>query len=167
MSPRPAVNHNVVAYNIVTVFKIFLKGKTCSAFGEVDVFLTDKDRVIPDVVVVCDRNKIKTNGIHGAPDLVAEVLSPKTQKNDRGYKKNLYEKCGVKEYWIVDAEHRSVEVNLLKDGVFYLDEIYAIYPDYVIEGMTEEERSRVPAGFVTSLFPDLTISLEDVFEGRF
>jgi len=168
MSPRPAINHNVVVENICTAFKNFFKGKTCSAFGDgTDVFLTPKDRVIPDAMIVCNRDIIKANGIHGAPDLVVEVLSPTTQKNDRGYKKNLYEKCGVKEYWLVDIINCFVEVYLLKDSAFELDEIYTVYPDYVLEAMSEEERSRVPTDFKTSLFPDLTITLEDVFEGMF
>jgi len=168
MSPRPAINHQVVTRNISRILSSFFRRKECSAFGDgTDVFLTPKDRVIPDAMIICNKEIIKTNGVHGAPDLVVEVLSPTTQKIDRGYKKNLYEKCGVKEYWIVDIDHLSIEVYLLKDGAYELDEVYAVYPEYVIEAMTEEERNRIPADFKTSLFPDLTITLEDVFEGMF
>jgi len=92
MSPRPAINHLVVSGNIYRIFSNFLDGKNCSAFGDgADVYLTPKDRVIPDAIIVCNRDIIKTNGIHGAPDLIVEVLSPTAQKYDRGYKKNLYE----------------------------------------------------------------------------
>ena len=67
----------------------------------------------------------------------------------------------------MDVERLSIEVNLLKDGVYELDEVYAIYPDYVIEAMTEEQRANIPHEFKTSLFPDLTIAVRDVFKGRF
>jgi Uma2 family endonuclease len=167
MSPRPVINHNVVAENITRIFGNFLRGKKCSAFGEADVYLTQKDRVIPDAMIVCNKDIIKTKGIYGAPDLIVEILSPGTVKNDRGYKKNLYEKCGVKEYWLVDINSYSIEVYLLKDGKYILDNIYSILPDYLIEDMTEEEKTAIIHKFTPSLFPDMTIVIEEVFEGMF
>ena len=99
MSPRPATNHNQTAFNIASIFKNFLKGKPCRVFPDgTDLYLTDKDRFIPDVMVICDRSKIRDDGIHGAPDLVVEVLSPSSIKRDRVYKKRVYEQCGVREY---------------------------------------------------------------------
>ena len=101
MMASPSVNHSTVASNIYYAFRTYLKGKTCRAFNDgVDVYLTEDDRVIPDVMIVCNKNMIALDGIHGAPDLIVEVLSPSTAKNDRGYKKDLYEQSGVKEYWI-------------------------------------------------------------------
>lgn len=79
ISPRPAVNHNIVLGNTFNIFKNFLHGKTCTAFSNgVDVFFTEKDRVIPDVMIVCNKDIIKKDGIHSAPDLVVEALSPCT-----------------------------------------------------------------------------------------
>ena len=165
MSPRPGVNHNIVAGNICHIFGNFAARKASFVFStSVYAYLTKKDRVMPDVKIVCDKEIIKEDGIHGAPDLIVEVLSPSTAKNDRGYKKKLYEKCGVKEYWLVDIESRSIEVYLLKDGQFDLDEVYSIFPDYLIGKMTEEEKSKIAKEFKTSLFPELTIVLEEVFE---
>ncbi len=165
MSPRPAVSHNIVGFNIARILGNFLHGKPCIAFADgTDVFLTEKDRVVPDVMVVCNKDIIKTNGIHGTPDLVVEVLSHGTAKNDKGYKKDLYERCGVREYWIVDVSNRFIEVYHLKENVFVLDDVYSVFPDYVIEDMTEEEKSSIIYSFKTSLFPDLTITIEDVFE---
>ena len=107
MSPRPATNHNQTAFNIAALFKTFLKGKTCRVFPDgMDLYLTEKDRFVPDVMVICDRSKIKNDGIHGAPDLVVEVLSPSSIKRDRIYKKRIYEQCGVREYWIRSEERR-------------------------------------------------------------
>ncbi len=168
MTPRPAVNHNIVISNINHIFKTFLKGKNCTTFIDgVDVFLTKDDRVIPDVTIVCNKDIVKKNGIYGSPDLMVEVLSPGTAKNDRGYKKDLYERCGIKEYWIVDTESRSIEVYWLKDGQYVLEDVYSIFPDYLLEKMTEKEKEEVAKEFKTFLFPDLTISLEDVFENLF
>lgn len=131
-SPRPTINHNIVSGNIYRAFATYLSGKTCMPFVDgVDVYLTAKDRVIPDGMIVCNREIIKRNGIHGAPNLIVEVLSPSTKKNDKGYKKNLYEKCGVQEYWIVDIDSKSVEVYLLNDGAFILDEVYQLPPPNV------------------------------------
>ena len=76
-----------------------MKGRACIPFGDgVLVHLTDEDKFVPDVMVVCDRNKIKPDGVYGAPDLVVEVLSPSTVKNDKGYKKSIYESSGIPEY---------------------------------------------------------------------
>ena len=129
-----------------------------------DLYLTETDRFIPDGMVVCDTEKIKRDGVHGAPDLVVEVLSPSTAKHDRGRKKQVYEQCGVSEYWIVDPANKTLEQYLLQQGAFTLHEVYAIYPDYMLDKMTEEERAALPASFRCSLFEDLDIVLEDIFE---
>lgn len=166
MSPRPTVNHNHIAGNIHTIFNVYLKGKKCMPFGDgTDLYLSPTDRFVPDGMVVCNRDIIKTDGVHGAPDLVIEVLSPTTAKNDRGYKKDAYAKAGVKEYWIVDTHYKAVEVYLLADGAFVLDNIYAIFPDYVMEKMNEEEKASIVTEFKCSMFSDLTISLNDIFAG--
>ena len=166
MSPRPVVNHNRVSANIYSIFRTFLKGKLCEAFGDgVDVYLTKKDRVIPDVMVVCDKDIIRKDGVHGAPDLIAEVLSPSTAARDKGYKKKLYERCGVREYWLVDADSRSIEVYWLENGSYELKDVYSVFPDYFIGKMSEEEKAAIIYEFKTSLFEDLTVRIEDVFEG--
>ena len=70
----------------------------------------DKTIVQPDVFVVCDRSKIAPSRIIGAPDLVIEVLSPSTRKKDIGVKANVYERSGVREYWLVDPDGENVVV---------------------------------------------------------
>ena len=128
MSPV-APNHSLTAGNIYTIFKNHLKKRKCTPiFDGVMVYLTEDDRFIPDVMVVCDRDKIKADGVYGAPDLVVEVLSPSTAKHDRGRKKQVYEQCGVSEYWIVDPANKTLEQYLLQQGAFTLHEVYAIYP---------------------------------------
>ena len=97
MSPRPSVNHNHVSFNIARIFADYLKGKRCTPFADgVDLYLTDEDRFIPDMMVVCDPDKVKADGVYGAPDLVVEVLSPSTAQYDRGRKMRVYAQCGVR-----------------------------------------------------------------------
>ena len=166
MMSSPTVNHSQIASNIYYAFRSYLKGKTCRAFNDgVDVYLTEKDRVIPDAMIVCNKNNIKLDGSHGAPDLVVEVLSPGTAKNDKGYKKDLYEKSGVKEYWIIDPVPRSIEVYLLTDGKFALDEVYALYPEGL--SVTEKEREETKKEIQVSLYNDFCISLEEIFKDLF
>ena len=98
MSPRPVVNHNRIAFRIAHLFENYLEGRKCIALADgVDVHLTEKDIFVPDMMVVCEREKIKYDGVYGAPDLVVEVLSPSTAKRDKGYKKDVYEICVVRE----------------------------------------------------------------------
>ncbi len=164
MSPRPDVYHNSVAENIDFIFRTYLKGKQCIPLGDgYDVHLTKKDCFIPDFMIVCDRSKIKADGVHGAPDLVVEVLSPSTAKNDRGYKKDIYAKCSVKEYWIVNPIDKSIEQYFLQDGDFILQEVYTYYSDGIIDLMKPEERAAVIKEFKCGLYDDLLIPLEDVF----
>ena len=163
MSPRPGFNHMNISSNIHGIFNSYLRKKTCKVFFEMEVRLTDKDRFIPDVLVVCDRNKIKKHGIEGAPDLVVEVLSPSTGKNDRFYKKDVYGKCGVKEYWLVEPGGMSIEVYLQRNGVLEPEEFYAVLPDYQAEDMRAKGKEIITE-FKTSLFDDLVISIDEVFE---
>ena len=160
-----SANHDEIKGNIFNIFKNYLRGKKCRVFVDgIDVHFSEKDITVPDVMIVCNKDIIKKDRIEGAPDLIVEVLSQSTAKNDIGYKKDLYEKHGVKEYWIVSQTDPSVQVYLLKDGVYKFDNIYQIYEDYVVNGMGEEERGEMIKEFKTSLYDDLTVSIDDVFE---
>jgi len=164
MAPA-GTNHTTVAGNIFAIFRNYLKGKPCKPFSDGSmVYLTEDDHFVPDMMVVCDRSKIKGNGVYGAPDLVVEVLSPGTAKNDRQHKKDVYARCGVREYWIVDTANRSVEVYLPSEGQLILHDVYTVYRDWELEMMKEEERAAVKATFRCSLFDGLEIALDEVFD---
>ena len=76
----------------------------------------DVDTMVePDLSVVCDSDKLDDHGCKGAPDLVIEILSPSTRRHDRLVKLGLYQRAGVREYWIVDPENKAVQV-FLQDG---------------------------------------------------
>lgn len=110
-------------------FRIFnlLEGSGCEAFAApFDVYLPEDtnqvfdtiDTIVqPDISVICDSKKIIEKGCLGAPDLIVEILSPSTGKKDLNEKFRLYEKRGVKEYWVVDPGNKYVEVfHLLTQG---------------------------------------------------
>ena len=69
-----------------------------------------KDVAVPDLMVVCDKNKRKLNGVHGAPDLIIEVVSKSSIKTDYFEKLYSYMHSGVREYWIIDPMKRKAMV---------------------------------------------------------
>lgn len=97
------------------------KGGPCrvilSPFG---VYIKDDEHnyVEPDVVVVCDPNKLDEKGCHGAPDWVVEIVSPSSKTMDYIRKCALYESAGVREYWIVDPMERNVKVHNFECGTW-------------------------------------------------
>ena len=85
------------------------------------VYLNDSNVVEPDLLFIALENTrfIKKNGYHGAPDLIIEILSPSNEQHDTVKKKRLYEKTGVKEYWIVDPETKLATGYEWKEGKYY------------------------------------------------
>ena len=183
MAPLPLEHHATTNFNLAVIFGNYLKGRKCRAYNDNMYVRLDKmdidlkklsvpidkkiSRLVPDIMVVCNPDIIKSDGIYGAPELVVEVLSKSTSENDRGIKKEIYEAIGVKEYWIVDTNNFSVEVYLLKDAKYTLDKIYTFYTDEE-KNMLIEEGEKKEGDFIkefkTSIFDDLIISLEDIFE---
>ena len=129
MSPAPAVIHQRVLGRLYIEIDKALFEKTCEAFlSPFDVKLTagtgsddnDIDTVVqPDILVVCDREKLDDAGCNGAPDWIIEILSPSTAYKDQNEKLFLYEKHGVKEYWIIHPDAGMVFIYILdKDGIY-------------------------------------------------
>lgn len=117
MSPAPKTSHQNVVGNLFQKIKNHLDGKKCKPFvSPIDVILSEDDVVQPDVLVVCDPKKITEDGIHGAPDVIFEVLSPSTERKDRWDKKTLYETHGVKEYVIISPKGLYAEMYRLQDN---------------------------------------------------
>ncbi|MGB3073791.1 MAG: Uma2 family endonuclease [Chitinophagales bacterium] len=89
-------------------------------FAPYGVYLDDESVVEPDLLFISRENieLIKKDGFHGAPDLIIEILSPSNEQHDTVTKKNLYEKFGVKEYWIVDPENKVATGYEWKKGKF-------------------------------------------------
>lgn len=125
MSPAPGSRHQHIQAGFITQLYTQLKGRGCQVFGApFDVKLSagvnqndnEIDTVVqPDVVVVCDKNKIDDRGCNGSPDLIVEILSPSTSKYDLSDKRYLYERHGVGELWFVHPLDKTAMI-------FYLNE---------------------------------------------
>lgn len=126
LKPSPTTDHQ----SLVTVLSRYMQN-SCHPNGRVylspiDVYFDEGNCVQPDLVFILNENVaiVKKARIEGAPDLVAEVLSPRTSKNDKVRKKALYERAGVKEYWLIDPVHRTIDQWLLTDGKYHLAATY-------------------------------------------
>ena len=162
---RPNMSHQRIAKNITEMFDRYLDGKTCEAIIEQDVFLTDDINIIPDVMIVCNPDIIEDDGIHGVPDLIVEILSKSTARRDKSTKFFLYEKFGVREYWIVDPLNKSVEVYINNDGKFTLDNVYFTeFKDYELRDLTEEELAEMKTEIKLSLYDDFIVQVKDIFK---
>ncbi|MCC8045112.1 MAG: Uma2 family endonuclease [Clostridiales bacterium] len=111
----PGFGHQTVAAHLFVQLNEFIDshGGSCLPFmSPVDVQLDCDERTMvqPDVVVLCDTNKLKKRCIYGAPDLVMEVLSPSTKRKDETIKLEKYRKAGVREYWMIDFRQERVVV---------------------------------------------------------
>ena len=89
-------------------------------FAPYDVVLSETDVVQPDLLFISNERSyiITPANARGAPDLAVEILSPSTAERDRTFKRALYARYGVSEYWLVDPDTRTVTVLLLDDGAF-------------------------------------------------
>ena len=163
MSP-PKINHQRIGGNLLGIIGGYLHGKRHKVFYSASVIFDAKNHFIPDILVICDKNKIKPDAIYGAPDFVVEILSPSTKKRDLGVKKDTYEKYGVKEYWIINPQDRSITAYLLQDGKFVLDNVYFDLTEEDWNLLDDKEQAEQKLTLKISLYDDLEISVKDVFE---
>ena len=122
MNPAPNTNHQTISKRLQHFFYtlVELPGLGLVFDAPIDVQFGDHDIVQPDLIVILKDGpaKITETRIVGPPDLVIEILSRSTAKNDFTIKRRLYEQSGVREYWIVDPDAARIETWLLKDGKF-------------------------------------------------
>jgi len=127
MTPAPGYKHQETLGELFAQFHTFLQEKPCQVIvGPYDVFLSedeepdDTDTIVePDLLIVCDQSKISERGLRGAPDLIIEILSPSSVRLDTKEKFHRYERAGVREYWIVRPEERTVMVFRLNENRQY------------------------------------------------
>lgn len=122
MTPAPAIYHQIVSMRLVESILKFNAQRNVGIvlYAPVDVYLEEKETYQPDIIFIAkDRlHIIGTARVNGAPDLVAEILSPSTAYYDLRGKFRAYAKYGVREYWIVDPDDKSVEIYEGKEGRF-------------------------------------------------
>jgi Uma2 family endonuclease len=151
MTPSPLRIHQDISGELFFRFRLFFDRKSCKVYSApFGVRLPDSDErdemvknyVEPDIAVVCDRTKLDDRGCRGAPDLIVEILSPSTASKDHIKKKGLYERSGVREYWLIDPINRISTVYVRQsDGMFGVPVILdasaktrsAIFPDLEID----------------------------------
>ena len=124
MSPAPSIKHQLILKRLSQLVDQFVQRKS---LGEVllapcDVIFSNINIFQPDIIYISRENFeiLAELNIKGAPDLIIEILSPSSIENDRIFKKLVYEKFGVKEYWIVAPQEEIIEVWALKDTRFQL-----------------------------------------------
>jgi len=130
MTPAPSTKHQLTSIELSAQIRNFLweRETPCMVFhAPFDIRfpegIKDEDKIIdvvqPDIVVICDTFKIDEKGCQGAPDFIIEILSPSTAQKDHVIKRALYEKNGVKEYWLIDPIHGIVTVYMLEESGRY------------------------------------------------
>lgn len=123
----PSGTHIHITKRFTYFFEGYLQDKTCTLMPGFPIWpdgkpkhKNQKGRLVPDLLVYCDPSIYTDLGLIGTPDLVVEVLSPSTAKKDKVYKFHKYLQLGVREYWIVSPDFRSVDVHILKDGEYHV-----------------------------------------------
>jgi len=151
----PNTRHQAVLVELSSQFRVYLRGKPCQVFpAPYDVRLfyeedeSDDTVVQPDIMVICDKNKIGPEGCRGAPDLVIEILSPSNTAIEMERKFSLYQEAGVREYWIVDSKNNILRVHCFQDSAV----------------LTKTYKS--PDAVPVAVLPGFSIELENVFKER-
>lgn len=159
LQAAPSTIHQEILMEVSRQIANHLSGQSCKIYpAPFCVRLTKDDKspneditkvVEPDITIVCDPSKVDEKGCKGVPDMIVEIISPSSIKTDRIIKFNLYEKAGVKEYWIVEPDGKLVSVFLLqKTGRYGRPEVYS-----------EEDQ------ITLNIIPELTVDLSLVFTG--
>jgi Uma2 family endonuclease len=148
MSPTPRFTHQIVSSNLNDLLKAYArKNGGISMYSPVDVFLDRRNVFQPDLLYVAKENLgiISERGLNAAPDLAVEIISPSNGFKDRNQKRKLYQKFGVKEYWIIDPGNRTLEIY-----DFSIEDTPILY--LVEEGVV-----------VSKLLPGLSFSFAELF----
>nr|WP_295921125.1 Uma2 family endonuclease [uncultured Dyadobacter sp.] len=156
MSPAPSTRHQKISGELFLEIGSYFRNHYCQVFyAPFDVRLPIKDQNItdqkiytvvqPDLCIICDESKLDERGCLGAPDLIVEILSPGNSKKEMDHKFDLYEECGVREYWLVEPAENTVFVYVLNDKGKYIG----------LKPATET--------LTSTIFPDLKIKLEKIF----
>ena len=151
MVPAPNTKHQKVHAKLTTRLSLFIEDRALGTllYAPYDIVLSDHDTVQPDILFVAREREhlvITERNARAAPDLAVEILSPSTADKDRGYKRMLYGRHGVTEYWLVDPMAETVEIHRLQGDILIPTRTF---------GRNETLRSE--------LFPGLEIDLDEVF----
>jgi Uma2 family endonuclease len=152
LQASPSTGHQRISRKLTTVFDIYFSDKACEPFvAPFDIILpvktTDRNKVIPDLSVICDKSGLNENNYIGVPTLIIEILSPSTAWIDISKKFALYQTNGVKEYWIVSPKNNDIQIFNLDENGFY-GEPTTFYGDSIA---------------ISTVFEGLRVCLKDLF----
>jgi len=151
MAPAPTWEHQESIGNLYSALRDFVRANELGRVvaSPIDVFLSNEDVFQPDIVFVSIErlNIIHSSGVHGAPDLVIEMLSPSTEHRDLTIKRERYAMFDVKEYWLANPIAKTITVLRLQNGTFEQMGVFA-------EGTAVE----------TPLLPGLQVDISAVFD---
>lgn len=163
MSPSASFQHGIVDGNIYATLKTGLKDSLYIPFMEnLDYkYHPDEndDYVIPDIMIVCDRKKLKGGSYSGTPKFIVETLSPGTAMRDMTVKKDIYENAGVSEYWLISPKERAVEIYYLEKGH------YVLTYSYILEDDRDNLHYNAETVITLKEFPKIKMTLADIFDG--
>lgn len=169
MAPAPNPTHGRVIGRLYMLIDNYLEeNESGYVFSDnTDVRFPNGTLLKPDLCVVLEKNSAIIDwlsGIYGVPDMVVEVLSKSTRKNDLTIKKDIYEAQGVREYWIIDPYMKAISVYLLRDGKYFLDDEYVLFDEKEFEILTDAEKAEVKHEVPVSILDGLTIPLKQIFK---
>lgn len=161
MSPALNFRHGIVNSNLHRIIANSLRNSVCRVFMENLDFKyhpnINDDYVCPDIMIICDRKHLKGGSYYGVPKFIVETLSHSTAKRDKTEKKDIYEKAGVEEYWLV-SPYGAVEIYYLRNGKYCLEQ------SYMLESDKEDEDYNAETEITLRAFPDIKMELRDIFE---
>lgn len=124
LQASPSTVHQRISRKLSTIFDLYFSGKTCEPFvAPFDIILPtntiERNKVIPDLSVICDKSGLNENNYAGVPTLIIEILLPSTAWIDISKKFHLYQTSGVKEYWIISPKNNDIQIFNLDENGFY------------------------------------------------
>ena len=170
MAGSPYWEHvNVTANLIATIGAYARINKLGITFADnFDVHFPDGSLFRPDFIFV-SAEKVKhlfakrNTTLHGVPDMVAEIFSRSTMKRDIGIKKDVYERNGVREYWIIDPWRENIDVYLLRDGKYELGGHYENWSDDELLTISEEERAKIEMEIPVDVLDGFKVKIRNIF----
>lgn len=152
MTPSPSTRHQRISHNLDCFLGVHVRSAKAGQLfhAPMDVVLSDLDVVQPDLLFVSSERAaiVAEKNIQGPPDLVIEIISETTRKTDETVKRKLYERYGVREYWIVDPALETMAVYRPGDGGYVRAAELSLEAGHAVE---------------TPLLPGLTLRLSDIF----
>ena len=163
------IGENLATGHLMTLLGEYVnKNKRGIILPHLVTYFPDGNILIPDIMFI-DAAKEKLvlespeDQFNVVPDMVAEILSKSTMERDMTVKKDIYERNEIREYWLVDSRTKSVAVYLLRDGKYFLDDVYQNYSESELKELTDEERAAVKSEIPVAVLDDFKVKIKNIF----